>query len=110
MNSLREKVISHLEEKGNYSPDVDDFFVDELISNIELSLQTLEEIKATGISQEYIYKPGLTITRVNPLISAYQMFQRNIHQCSSKLGINRADRLKLKLIEAKEEDDFDKDF
>lgn len=111
MSSLREKIISHLEGKGNYSPDVDDFFVDELITNIELSLQCLDKIKDTGgVSQDYTYKPGHTITRINPLISAYQMFQRNIHQCSSKLGINRADRIKLKLMAERLEDEFDSDF
>lgn len=110
MNYLRENIISHLTIKGNYSPDVDDFFVDELIANIELSQDCLRRIKLDGISQEYEYKPGHTITRINPLINAYQMFQRNIHQCSAKLGISRNDRIKLKLLSEKLSDEFDNDF
>jgi hypothetical protein len=110
MSSLRENIISHLNAKGNYSPDVDDYEVDRLIANIELSQECLEQIKAFGIAQEYEYKPGHTITRINTLISAYQMFQRNIHQCSAKLGISRNDRIKLKLLEEKQGDEFDNDF
>lgn len=109
MSSLRENIISHLKAKGNYSPEVDDQEIDRLITNIELSQECLQQIKG-NVGQEYEYKPGHTITRVNPLVNAYQMFQRNIHQCSAKLGISRNDRIKLKLLEEKQGDDFDRDF
>jgi hypothetical protein len=111
MSSLRKNIITHLQSKGNYEPEVDDFFVDELISNIELSQDCLRQIKSSGgISEQYEYKPGHTVTRINPLIAAYQMFQRNIHQSSAKLGITRNDRIKLKIMESKSIDEFDQDF
>lgn len=110
MKALKTNIIAHLEAKGNYSPDVDDYLVDELIINIDLANECLKTIKQEGIVQTYEYKPGNHISRLNPSVNAYQMFQRNIQQLSSKLGISRNDRIKLKLIQLKEQDEFDKDF
>lgn len=105
---LKANIIAHLEQKGNYSEEVDLYLVNELLLNIDLSNQCLERINLPdGVIQEYEYKPGHTVSRINPAVNAYQMFQRNIGQLSTKLGINRNDRIKMKLIEQKIQDDFD---
>ncbi len=107
---LRNNIVSHLKKKGNYEPDVDDYVIDELISNIELSKECLNQIKEEGVVQHYITTSGSEMSKMNPLVGIYQMFQRNIQQLAAKLGINRKDRLMLKLIQEKEKDDFDADF
>jgi len=106
--TLKEKIIKHLESKGSFSEDADLWMVDELIDNYELSKKTLKILKSEGTIIYYTTPRGDTVSKLNPALNAYQMLQRNIHQCASKLGINRSDRLKLKIIEAKTADDFDK--
>lgn len=111
MNSIRKNIISHLQAKGNYSSDVDDYLIDEIESNKELSDECLQKIKDEGIIIYTVFtKSGASISKLNPAVNAYQMFQRNINQLSSKLGINRADRIKLKLLAEKEADEFADDF
>jgi len=107
--NLREDIVAHLTKKGNYESTVDDYLIDELLINIDLSNECLKSLKG-HIVEEYEYKAGTVITRINPMVNAYQMFQRNINQLSTKLGINRADRLKLKLMAEKLEDTFTEDF
>lgn len=110
MSSLREDIISHLKAKGNYSPEVDDSEIDRLIDNMKLYNYCLKELSSSGVSEQYEYKPGHTVTRINPLVDALQKFQANINKSTSKLGISRNDRIKLKLLEEKQGDDFDRDF
>lgn len=110
MDTIKTKIINHLESKGHYSPDVDDYVIDELIENIELSKQTLNQLKDEGVVVKYITTSGSEMSKMNPLVGIYQMFQRNIQQLSCKLGINRKDRMMLKLIEEKQTDEFDVHF
>jgi len=109
-SKLRRKIISHLETKGNYDPDVDDYLIDDLLKNMDLCRQCERILDEKGPIEEYEYKEGKYLNRINPAVNAYQMFQRNIHQISAKLGISRNDRIKLKLIESKQQDEFDQDF
>jgi phage terminase small subunit len=110
MSLLKSKIITHLQSKGTYSPDVDDYVIDELLENVELSKQCLTQLKVEGVVQHYITTSGSEMSKMNPLVGIYQMFQRNIQQLATKLGINRKDRLMLKLVEAKAKDEFDEDF
>lgn len=108
--SIRNNIIEHLKKKGGYDPEVDNYIIDELIENITLSKECLVTLKKDGVIQRYKTSSGSEMTKMNPLVGIYQMFQRNVAQLSTKLGINRKDRLMLKLIEEKEKDAFDKDF
>jgi phage terminase small subunit len=108
-SSLRNAIIIHLTKKGNYDPGVDDYVIDELISNIELSRECLTTLKYEGVVQNYITTSGSKMSKMNPLVGIYQMFQRNIQQLAGKLGINRKDRIMLKLLEEKQLDQFDND-
>lgn len=112
MSTIRNNIISHLEKrKGSYEPNVDDYLIDELVINKELSDECLQKIKDEGIIIYTVFaKSGASISKLNPAVNAYQMFQRNINQLSAKLGINRADRIKLKLLAEKEADEFEDDF
>lgn len=109
MSSLKDDIIRHLENKGNYSPEVDDPEIERLIDNMKLYQSCLKDLLRTGVSETYEYKPGHTVTRINPLVGALQTFQANINKSTSKLGISRNDRIKLKLLEAKQ-DEFENDF
>lgn len=108
MNSLKENIITHLKKKGNYSPEVDDAEIDRLLDNMKLYQYCLKELDG-NVSEQYEYKPGHTVTRINPLVDALQKFQANINKSTSKLGISRNDRIKLKLLEQKV-DEFENDF
>lgn len=72
MSSLRKNILKRLEKKGSYSPDVNDFFVDELITNIELSQDCLRQISLNVICEQYEHKQGnfIIISRMNPLSEA----------------------------------------
>lgn len=107
---LKKLIIKHLKHKGNYDPDVDDYVIDMLIENINYSELMKQEIYQNGLVQTITAGNGAHYTKQNPAFGIYQMCLRNIHQCSAKLGINRNDRLKLKMLEEKTKDDFDNDF
>jgi P27 family predicted phage terminase small subunit len=106
--TYKERIVEHLKSKGTYDPGVDDEVIDDLIENITLSRKVMKQIKTEGVIQTYITTSGSIMSKMNPLVGIYQMFQRNTHQLSSKLGINRNDRLKLKLIDAQRADELDK--
>lgn len=106
--TYKEKIVSHLKSKGTYDEDLDEEMINDLLENINLSRKTLRQIKKEGVILRYTTTSGSEMTKMNPLVGIYQMFQRNTHQLSSKLGICRGDRLKLKLIEKKSLDEFDK--
>ena len=107
---LRNDIIKHLKKKGDYDPDVDDYLIDMLLENIEYANTMKADIERQGCVIEKTSGNGFRTTKMNPSFGVYQMCLRNIHQAAAKLGISRADRLKLKLVEEKEKDDFDKDF
>jgi phage terminase small subunit len=106
--TYKEKIITHLKSKGTYDEDLDNEMIDDLLENIQLSRKTLKEIKQQGVVITYLTTNGSTMTKMNPLVGIYQMFQRNGHMLSSKLGICRGDRLKLKLIEKKTQNELDR--
>lgn len=110
MSNLKKKIISHLSSKGTYEPDVDDYFIDLLIENIEFSNTAKEDIKTNGLMVTMLNGNGFETTKENPAFGTYMKCVQNIREISSKLGIHRNDRLKLKLIEEQIKDDFDTDF
>ena len=108
IQNLKKDIIEHLKRKGNYVPDVYNYVIDMLLENIKYAEEAQANLNDNGLVISTTGGNGFTTTKLNPALNAYQMCLRNIHQCSAKLGINRNDRLKLKLIEEKEKDDFDK--
>lgn len=104
--TLKNKIIQHLSRRGDYDPNVDEEVIDDLVRNIELAKKAFEYIEENGVMITRTNGIGFTIEIMNPMISGYQMFQRNIHQISAKLGISRKDRLLLKIVEQKKDSEF----
>lgn len=107
MADLRTRIIEHLKKKGTYDPDVDDDMVDDLIANTKFAKQIFTQLLKEGPTIVKVTSHSRN-TIINPLINGYQMMMRNVYQLSTKLGINRNDRLKLKIVEQKEKDELDK--
>lgn len=107
MKSLKARIIEHLENRGTYDPEVDDDMIDDLIMNTEFGKEIFKKLKEEGPVMRYHTTSGSILSKINPLMNAYQMTQRNVFQLASKLGINRSDRLKLKIVEQKEKDELD---
>jgi phage terminase small subunit len=81
--------------------------VDDLIANTKFAHKIFEQLISEG-PIVYHQTSNARNARLNPLINGYQMMMRNVYQLSAKLGINRNDRLKLKIVEQKEKDELDK--
>lgn len=107
---LRNDIIEHLKRKGNYDETVDDYLIDILMENIKYSEQMKANILQYGLIVTIPNGNGIATTRENPAFNTYQKCLVNITQCGSKLGINRKDRIALKLLEEKTIDEFDKIF
>lgn len=107
MADLKARIIEHLETKGNFEKGVDLDMIDDLVDNTKLAKEIFKKLKEEGAVIYYVTTSGSTVSKLNPLLNAYQMTMRNVYQLASKLGINRNDRLKLKLIEKKAQDEFD---
>ena len=107
MANLRDKIIEHLTLKGSYDEKVDDYVIDILIDNIAYAKSAKEDIKERGLLVEMTNGNGFITRKENPSFSTYRKALDNIHMASQKLGISRADRLRLKIVEAKIQDEFD---
>lgn len=108
MANLRSRIINHLTEKGNFDPQVDEDMIDDLIDNCMLAKTLFKRIMTEGAVLEYTTTSGSRMIKMSPALNAYQMVMRNVYQLSSKLGINRNDRMKLKIIEKKQQDELDR--
>lgn len=104
---LKNKIINHLQRKGNYDEDVDDYLIDMLLDNIEYSEQSKDTILIKGLMTKMPNGNGIETTKENPAFGTYVKCLENIHNCATKLGINRKDRIALKLLEEKDRDDFE---
>jgi len=109
-NKLREALIEHLTQKGNYDSNVDDIQIDILLDNLEFAKELKAQIKREGLIVTISNGNGIATTKQNPAFGTYDRVTSIIFQCCVKLGINRKDRIMLKLIEEKNKDDFDQDF
>jgi len=105
--TLYERILEHLKQKGTYDPGVDDEMAQDLYDNTLLAKKIFKQLVKEGPIIEYQTTSGSPMTKINPLMNCYQMQMRNVYQLASKLGINRADRLKLKIIETKNNVMFD---
>ena len=103
--NIKNEIIEHLKRKGNYDINVDEYVIDILIENLEYARELKEIIKEEGLIITMLNGNGFSTTKENPAYGTYVKCLDNIHQCANKLGINRNDRLKLKLIEEKDKDD-----
>jgi len=108
--SLRDNIIEHLNQKGNYDPNVDDIQIDILLDNLEFAQILKNQIKEEGLIVTIPNGNGIPTTKQNPAFGTYDRCISIVAQCSIKLGINRKDRIALKLIEEKNKDEFDQDF
>lgn len=108
--SLKNDIITHLTSKGTYDPNVDDFVIDLLIDNLTLSDELRDDIRKNGIIVTIPNGNGIATTKENPAYGTYDKCINNVFQCAIKLGINRKDRITLKIMEEKKFDDFDDDF
>jgi len=102
---LRSDIIAHLIKKGNYDNGVDDYLIDLLLDNLEYSDMMKKDFLSNGIIVNIPNGNGITTTKENPSYGTYVKCLYNINQCAKQLGINRNDRLKLKLLEEKKYDD-----
>lgn len=50
--SLKQDIIDHLNKKGNYDPDVDDYVIDMLLENIGYAEQCKHQLETYGLTQE----------------------------------------------------------
>lgn len=105
--TLKERIITHLKNKGEYDENVDSDMIDDLIDNAEMAKKCMKELKTQGVLVTRTFADGTEVTKMNPLVNIYQMFLRNANQICGKLGINRSDRLRLKIIEKKTADALD---
>jgi phage terminase small subunit len=107
MPDLKTRIQQHLEKKGTYDPSVDDDMIDDLIENTQFAKRIFKQLIEEGpIVYQYTLPPRGKAS-LNPLLNGYQMMMRNVYQLAAKLGINRNDRLKLKIIEKKNQDALD---
>ena len=104
---LRHDIIQHLIQKGNYEPDVDDYLIDMVLDNVKYAEEMKLNLDTNGCILKERSGNNVVVTKMNPAFGVYQMCQRNIHQASNKLGISRKDRIALRLVEERKEDDFD---
>ena len=108
MANLKDRIVEHLSKKGTYDPDIDDDMIDDLVDSVNLGKTLLKRLQKDGAILEYYTTSGSKMLKLSPVLNAYQMVQRNTYQLSTKLGINRNDRLKLKIVEQKQRDELDK--
>ena len=108
--NIKSDIVQHLTKKGQYEPDVDDFVIDILIKNVKYAEKLCDLLETQGLQVRIPNGNGIETTKENPAFGTYMKCLDSIHTCSAKLGISRKDRIALKLIEEKKEDDFDEDF
>jgi len=108
--SIENDIVTHLIKKGNYEPDVDDMVIKILLKNLKYAEELCKIIEEQGIQVTISNGNGFPTTKENPSFGTYMKCLDTIHTCCAKLGISRKDRIALKLIEEKKDDDFDNDF
>lgn len=107
MSTLKQRIVDHLKIKGNYDPTVDDEQIDDLIEMTAFAKELFKQLKKEGAVLYYTTTSGSRLSKLNPMLNAFQMCKRDVFQIAAKLGINRADRMKLKILEIKDADSFD---
>ena len=106
---LRNSIVEHLKKKGNYEPSVDDYLIDVIMDNLDYIIELKTNINLNGLIVKIPNGNGIKTTKENPAFGTYEKCLHNILTCSMKLGINRNDRLKLKLLEESiEEEKFNR--
>lgn len=108
--TLKTHIVQHLNKKGNYESDVDDMEIDILLNNIKYAATLCELIEEQGLQITTTNGNGFDTTKENPAFGTYIKCLSEIRNSCAKLGISRKDRIALKLVEEKKEDDFDSDF
>lgn len=105
--TLKNNILQHLTKKGNYETDVDDMVIEILLKNIKYAETLCDLLEDQGLQVTIMNGNGFETTKENPAFGTYMKCLDTIHTCCAKLGISRKDRIALKLIEEKKEDDFD---
>lgn len=108
--NIKDKIIEHLNDKGNYDQKVDEYLIDLLVENLEYLRDLKLILKNEGLLVTMTNGNGFETTKENPAFGTYKKCLESINNIAKQLGINRRDRLALKLIEEKYKDDFDVEF
>ncbi len=107
IDDLRADILAYLTD-NHYAPEVDDIQINIICEAFESIAICKVDIEENGLLQQMTGRNGVAYTKMNPAYGVKQMCIRDVQQACSKLGINRADRLKLKLDLTKHQSDIDK--
>ena len=105
--NFKQSVIKLLIEKNNYEDDVDDKMIDELVYNFYLVDEAKKKIKDEGIVVNVRAEGKIPYYQTSVSLGIYNYALKNITTIYTKLGINGAERKKLKISGSKEADIFD---
>lgn len=108
---LEEGIKKYLKENGNYIPDIDDYNVELFLTGLKLSEQALNLLENntgnnTGVIVTIPNGNGIETTKANPALGAYKECIILAREAAIKLGINRNDRIKLKIEEQLDNDPY----
>jgi len=101
---LKARIIDLLKNKGNHE-DLDEFFIDDLLFNIDLLEGAKEDLQNHGTIENSRWG-----RRMTPELLVYQMLTKEVKAGWGLLGLTPRDRRKLKLEEAMRDDEFDNVF
>ena len=96
---LKNAIKKHLSENGNYESDLDDYNIDILIDNLEFAAEAKADMNANGLVVTIPNGNGIPTTKQNPALGAYHQSIKLVREIAHVLGINRQDRIKLKIEE-----------
>ena len=102
---LKTRIVKNLQKLGQFDLESDEILINELVFNIEIAQHARKEIRAGGI----IIKGRFDVDIRNPALDVYNAAVKNINALSTKIGMSRQERLKLKLA-LEQKDAFDEAF
>ena len=106
MSTIKNKIIEHLKSRADFDENSDMVLIDELVFNINVAKKARVEVKNHGI----IVKNRFGDLIKNPAFDIYNNAIRNISNISTKLGISRQERMKLKQEAPEVDDTFEMTF
>ena len=111
MNDFKNKVRTLLKAQGTLEPS-DEWLIDELWYNIELSQKAKDSLSNDGLIINTVRDPKKPpYYQKNPLFSVYDTCIKNIQNLYSKLNVAPVDRARIqRAAEEAISDSFDKDF
>jgi P27 family predicted phage terminase small subunit len=96
---LKTSIEQHLEKKGNYEQGIDEYYIDILIENLDMSRTAKADLDSNGLVVTIPNGNGIATTKQNPALGAYHQAIKLVREMAHILGIGRQDRIKLKIEE-----------